>query len=85
MDEKRRQQEERADRIAYLIGIQYDSLTVLYETICDKEYEEAKREIKQFKSASQSSTTRAVKKTAKVGIPLISGGSALAYQQKRNK
>ena len=46
MDEKRRQQEERADRIAYLIGIQYDSLTVLNETICDKEYEEAKREIK---------------------------------------
>jgi len=46
MDEKRRQEVERADRIAYLIGIQYDSLTVLYETICDKEYEEAKKEIK---------------------------------------
>ena len=46
MDEKRRQEEERADRIAYLIGIQYDSLTVLYETICDKEYEEAQKEIK---------------------------------------
>jgi hypothetical protein len=46
MDEKRRQEVERADRIAYLIGIQYDSLTVLYETICDKEYEEAQKEIK---------------------------------------
>ena len=46
MNEKRRQEEERADRIAYLIGIQYDSLTVLYETLCDKEYEEAQKEIK---------------------------------------
>jgi hypothetical protein len=46
MNEKRRQEEERADRIAYLIGIQHDSLTVLYETLCDKEYEEAQKEIK---------------------------------------
>ena len=46
MNEKRRQELERADRIAYLIGIQYDSLTILYETLCDKEYEEAQKEIK---------------------------------------
>ena len=48
-------------------------------------YRQAKRETKQFKVASQSTTTRAVKKTAKVGIPLIGAGSALAYQQKKNK
>lgn len=46
MNEKRKQEEERADRIAYLIGIQYDSLTILYESLCDKEYEEAQKEIK---------------------------------------
>ena len=68
---------------------QMDRLTAIQNSEKAKAYaaafREAKREIKQFKSASQSSTTRAVKKTAKVGIPLISGGSALAYQQKRNK
>ena len=46
MNEKRKQEEDRADRIAYLIGIQYDSLTILYESLCDKEYEEAQKEIK---------------------------------------
>lgn len=48
-------------------------------------FREAKRETKQLKSASQSSTTRAVKNTGKVGIPLIGAGGSVAYYQQKKK
>ncbi len=46
MNEQRRIEEERVNRIAFLIGLQQDSLVVLFETLSDRDYEDAKKEIK---------------------------------------
>lgn len=46
MTEQRKIEEARVNRIAYLIGIQQDSLVVLFETLSDRDYEDAKKEIK---------------------------------------
>jgi len=46
MDEQRKIEEARVNRIAYLIGIQQDSLVVLFEALSDKDYEDAKAEIR---------------------------------------
>ena len=46
MTEQRKIEEARVNRIAYLIGIQQDSLVVLFETLSDRDYEDAKAEIR---------------------------------------
>lgn len=46
MNEQRRIEEERVNRIAFLIGLQQDSLVVLFETLSDRDYEDAKKEIR---------------------------------------
>jgi ketol-acid reductoisomerase len=46
MNQERQKLEERANRIAFLIGIQQESLVNLFEQLVDKDYEDAKAEIK---------------------------------------